>query len=71
VPAQFKTLGFNVIDGTLCLFVFPGVGITNNLTGKLLDASNVVSQCHDILPYFAGLDDAVGPSSKTDAFECV
>ena len=42
-----------------------------NITGKILDALDVVSDCHDILPSFAGWDDAVGPSSKTDAFECV
>ena len=71
VPAQFMAFRFNVIDGTMCLFVFPGVGKVNNVAGKFLDAPCVVSECHDILPSFAGWVDGDGPSSKTPVSEHV
>lgn len=69
VPVRCTDLFFDIIEGAVCAWVCPGVNVMNDAAGKLFDAACVVSDCHDILPSFAGWVDGVGPSSKTDALE--
>lgn len=71
VPVCQADLFFDIIEGQVCGGIFSGVNAMNDVTGKLFDAACVVSDCHDILPSFAGWADGVGPSLTTDAFELV
>ncbi len=48
MPAYLVDLPFDIIEHAVSLRVFFTVNVVNNIVGKPLDVSNVISQCHGV-----------------------